>query len=565
MKKLVLCALMFIMSVSFVEVGAYAAEDLDTTITKTAQYVSQTVTNPQIASIGGDWAVFALSRYGYDNDEFYNTYYKNVSDAVKESNSEYVGEFSTDSSRVVIALSSAGYDATNVAGKNLYLPLEDYDYVIERGVNGASYALIAFDSTGYVIANEEATNSREKMIEYILSKKVPRGGWAMGGNVADFDMTAMAIQALAPYYESDDAVKTAINDALLMLSQRQSATGGYVSWGASTAEACAQIICALSSIGVDIEDERFVKEGNTLLDALLSFYDEQTGAFSHIINTPINQMATEQAMYAMVAYNRAANSSAGLYDFSDVTERSYFENTEPEDEDVFIGYWDGYEEDEEYEEDTQENVKEEEKEEEEVTEPPADKNEIKINAEFTDIYGCEFSDEIKELAKKGIITGKSESIFEPYSNMTRAEYATIIVRSFNLVGGENVFSDVMQSDWFYPYVVSAYANGIINGVSKTEFAPQKNITREEAALMCTRAAKLFSAAANIKEKQIQNILSQFDDYKSVSPWAQEGMAFCYANGILKDDTMEIKPQQYVDRGEIAYMIFNLLRVKNYEN
>ncbi len=529
------------------------ASDINTRLNKTTEYVSQTVTNPKVGSVGGDWAVFALSRCGYENDEFYNTYYRNVKETLEQNSSEYIGDASTDNSRTIIALSAVGYDASDVGGYNLYSPLNDFDYTVERGVNAASYALIALDCGDYHIQDENATNSKERLIEYILSKTVPSGGWANGGNVADIDVSAMAIQALAPYYDSNEDVKAAVDIALNMLSNRQAQDGGYMSWGVSASECCAQMLCAMSVMGIDVYDELFVKNGNSVLDALMSFYDDETGAFAHIRGTQANQMSTEQALYAMNAYERSINNKNNLYDFSDVTKREvYTENND----DVYVYYEEIIYEETEETDDTQESEKDD------VVELPNLQVETKPQIDFIDIEGNEFQNEIKALAKSGIINGKSNNIFEPKSTMTRAEYTAIITRALNLEGGENVFEDISENDWFYKYVISAYSNGIINGVSKNEFAPQNLITRQEAALMCTRAARLFCAAAKIKEKDILNILSQFDDYTSVSDWAREGMAFCYANGILKDDSMQINPYEFVSRGEIAYMIYNLLRIKN---
>ena len=527
------------------------ANDINTCLNKTMEYVSQTVTNPNIGSVGGDWAVFALSRCGYENNDFYNTYYKNVKDTLEQNNTEHIGDVCADNSRTIIALSAAGYDASDIGGYNLYLPLENFDYTVERGVNAASYALIAFNCTDYEITDENTTNSKERLIEFILSKTVPRGGWSNGANIADIDMSAMAISALAPYYDSNEDVREAIDEALNMLSNRQSQDGGFMSFGVSASESSAQMLCAMSVMGIDVNDERFVKNGNSVLDALMSFYNDETGAFAHIRGTQANQMSTEQALYAMSAYERSINNKNALYDFSDVTKREYY--TENND-DVY------------YEEivyvETEETADTQESEKEEVIELPDVEEQTKPQIDFVDVSGNEFENEIKALAKSGIINGKSDNIFEPKSTMTRAEYTAIITRALNLKGGENIFEDINENDWFYEYVVSAYESGIINGVSKTEFAPQNLITRQEAALMCTRAAKLFLAAANIKEEQIRNILAQFDDYTNVSDWAREGMAFCYANSILKDDGMQINPHEFVNRGEVAYMIYNLLRIKN---
>ena len=143
--------------------------------------------------------------------------------------------------------------------------------------------------------------------------------------------------------------------------------------------------------------------------------------------------------------------------------------------------------------------------------------------------------------------------------MTRAEFAAIIVRGLGLtVTNHAVFKDVNASDWFYNYVNTAYSYGIIKGVDENEFSPNGAITREEAAVMTARAAKLCGMNTDIEKFEARNILSEFFDYVKASDWSISSLAFCYGNGILLNDVMEIKPKEAVSRGEIAYMLCNML-------
>ena len=91
--------------------------------------------------------------------------------------------------------------------------------------------------------------TREKLIETILGAALEDGGWTLSGTKADPDMTAMAIQALAPYYKTNETVKAAVDKALEALSALQRNDGGFGSWGTVNSESCAQVIVALTALG----------------------------------------------------------------------------------------------------------------------------------------------------------------------------------------------------------------------------------------------------------------------------------------------------------------------------
>ena len=126
------------------------------------------------------------------------------------------------------------------------------------------------------------------------------------------------------------------------------------------------------------------------------------------------------------------------------------------------------------------------------------------------------------------------------------------------IKGNDIFTDVTEKDWFYNYVITAYSYGIIKGVSDTEFKPNGTITREEAAVMVARAAKLCGMNTEIEAFETRDILAGFLDYVKASDWAVSSFAFCYDNKILSDDAMEIKPKEAVTRAEIAQMLYNML-------
>lgn len=159
------------------------------------------------------------------------------------------------------------------------------------------------------------------LINHILEEEVKGGGWSIYG-AADTDVTAMAIQALAPYYKTNSAVKAAVDRGLTVLSNKQEADGGFGTWGTSTSESCAQVVVALSAMGIDANtDKRFVKNGKSALQGLLN-YAISTGGFKHVSNLGYDQMATEQGYYALTAYSRFKNGENSLYDMTDVPVQS---------------------------------------------------------------------------------------------------------------------------------------------------------------------------------------------------------------------------------------------------
>ena len=279
-----------------------------------------------IPTAGNEWRVLGIARSGKITDEFADGYYSSLESYVEEKGSAKLDKRkSTENSRVIIALSAIGKDATDVAGYNLLEPLADYDFVTYQGLNGTVFALLAFDTYSYEIptASDGATQTtREELVNYILKSQLENGGWTFFGSTADPDMTGMAIQALAPYYNKSAEVKNAVDKALDVLSASQQDNGGFASWGTVNVESCAQVLTALASLGIDADtDERFIKNGNTLVDAIMEFSVEN--GFAHVKDSGYNQMATEQAYYALVSYNRVKNGKTSLYDMSDVKELIY--------------------------------------------------------------------------------------------------------------------------------------------------------------------------------------------------------------------------------------------------
>ena len=288
---------------------------LDTIYKTTGDYISGLGT-PGVGSIGGEWMTIGLARSGRDVP---SDYYDAVVDHVKaniDENGRLDYARSTENSRIILALTAIGKDVTDVGGYNLLGGLDSMEFIENQGINGPIWALIALDSHDYPTSGDV---TREKLVQTILDAALENGGWALTGTTADPDMTAMAMQALAPYYDTDENVRAAVDKALDVLSAAQLPTGGFASWGSENSESCAQFIVALTALGIDpATDSRFVKNGMTALDALASFYVDG-GGFRHTASGELDGMATEQGYYALAAYYRFVNGQTSLYDMSDVT------------------------------------------------------------------------------------------------------------------------------------------------------------------------------------------------------------------------------------------------------
>ena len=271
---------------------------------------------PGVGSTGGEWMTIGLARSGRAVPA---GYYDNVVEYVKakaDANERLHRAKVTDNARVILALTAIGKDVTNVGGHNLLKGLDNMAYVQKQGINGPIWTLIALDSHNYPTMGDV---TREKLIQVILDAQLPDGGWDLSAENADTDMTAMAIQALAPYYKTNETVKAAVDKALEALSTLQRNDGGFGSWGTVNSESCAQVIVALTALGIDpATDSRFVKNGSTVLGALAGFYVDG-GGFKHTADGERNGMATEQGYYALASYYRFVNGQTSLYDMSDVT------------------------------------------------------------------------------------------------------------------------------------------------------------------------------------------------------------------------------------------------------
>lgn len=292
-------------------------------------YIQSAVSTPVVSYLFGEWAVLGQARAKVPLSEAYiAAYYEKVVAYVQKNmgadgvlvDPESRNPTVTDNERIILALTAIGKDPANVGDKNLLTALQDKDIMqvtdtSNTDINGLVMGLLALNSRNY-------TSDTSWLVQAILGQQNADGSWSASADrksVGDVDMTAMALQALAPYYKDggNEIVNTAVNKALQWLSDKYKGTG-YTS-----AESCAQVVIALSALNLDANtDARFTKtvEGKTLsvLGNLLQYRVAENGGFKHqFADKAVNEMATEQALCAMAAYARFTEKANALYDMTD--------------------------------------------------------------------------------------------------------------------------------------------------------------------------------------------------------------------------------------------------------
>lgn len=268
---------------------------------------------------GAEWHILGLARSEYAGcDEIFEKYYEDVVKKIKDSKGVLSKNKYTEYSRVIVAVKAIGRNPKNTGGFDMTEKLLEKEKVTRQGLNGPVWALIALNTGGYADSSAEFKKTAKEYISYILDAEKDSGGWSLNSSEtnADADITAMALTALAPYYKGDSKVREAADRALAWLSEVQKDDGAYASWGTVNSESCAQVTVALTSLGIDPnKDERFIKNGKSVIDGLLGFYTD--GGFKHVSTGKLNAMATEQGYYALTAYFRFTGGKTSLYDMSD--------------------------------------------------------------------------------------------------------------------------------------------------------------------------------------------------------------------------------------------------------
>ncbi len=457
-----------------------------------------------------------------------------------------------DLAKAIIALRALGYDAKNTYRKNgtaFDIVAKLNSLITEESVSVPYYE---YTLPYVLIALEQGEGyGSQETIEFLLSTAISiKSAWQ--DTTWGIDGAAPMLRALAPYCNTNADIKTVVDETVELIKAFQGSDGSM-----GNASSTGLAMAGLSAVGIN--PETVLKDGKSLIDGLLS---QSNGTFDGFLPED-NSFGTEQGLRGLVAW-KLLDSGKMIYDFQGNPQNEARATQEV----VYTPSWggsggssSGKKEDKE-KDDTK-------KEDEIVEEKPqglsGKTEDVKIlpiifeEKTFEDIQNHENQNSIQQLAARGIINGKNETSYCPDETMTRAEFATIVVRALGIPERDGrKFNDVAEDDWFNVYVNTAYSYGIVNGVSDNEFNPYGEITREEAATMTLRAAKLCGMDADASESGVRNTLAEFSDYVEASEWAMTALAFCYNEEILDKSVIEIKPKTEVTRAEVAQILYNML-------
>lgn len=248
------------------------------------------------------WGAIALKKIGI---KIPSSFLSNAKQVLKKNNGQF--HYVTDAEKYALGILAAGADPTNISGYNLVKTIYNGD-VTKQGTNGVVYALISLNSANFPIPSS-ATWTKEKLINQLLNIQLQDGHWSLNtiDSSSDIDITAMVLTALAPYKDQTE-VKRHISKALDYLSSQ------YLAGKVDNSATAAQIVIALSSLGLDANDTTFTKDHVSVIQYLMSFQQDD-GGFGYKAGNNSDAFSTPQAFEALVAYQLYKNNKGYLYHF----------------------------------------------------------------------------------------------------------------------------------------------------------------------------------------------------------------------------------------------------------
>ena len=268
---------------------------------------------------GMEWNIIALERAGIDMGVDKEAYLASVKEELADEYGDLTADGKpTDLERTALAMYALGLDPTNIAMDdgstvNLIQWILDSERISE-GSNEAAYALLALDANKEEVPEESRWN-RDTLVEELLSFQADDGSFVLSKPVSgtgSIDMTAMSLQALSRYTDRED-VQAAVDKALDYL-KRNINMGDY-----GTVESNDQVILTLLMLGIDPSDEDsgFTSWGANIFTAT-DEYRIESGGFAHTKGGAVNEMATQQTLLAVAAWERFAAGENDIYDMTDV-------------------------------------------------------------------------------------------------------------------------------------------------------------------------------------------------------------------------------------------------------
>ena len=271
---------------------------------------------------GQEWEIYAFAKSGRKID---NGLIANYKKSLAANKVEWAGSTAkvTDSERVALALAALGEDITSFDGVNLVNVICSNDG-LTASANNLVYALIAFDEAGVSDEAMLASGSswtRVKLVSQLIAFQNADGGFAIeAGGSSNVDMTAMALQALAPYVEGGEDAAVTASDAQpsasasveAALSFLKSQMNGLCDFG--SVESNAQVLLALVALGKDPANTKngFAKGANSLVTAIAAYELGDGKGYAHVMGSDgkpgnANALATVQALRALSAYKTAGS------------------------------------------------------------------------------------------------------------------------------------------------------------------------------------------------------------------------------------------------------------------
>jgi len=182
--------------------------------------------------------------------------------------------------------------------------------------------------------------------------------------------------------------------------------------------------------------------------------------------------------------------------------------------------------------------------------------------EFGDVANHWAKDAVNDMGSRMVIEGAGNGLFYPDRDMTRAEFAAIIVRALGLKpeNGTSVFLDVKESDWYSSAVNTAYAYGLVDGFDDGTFRPNDKVTREQAMVILSKAMTITGLKAKLPVRSADAVLRSYTDAADVSDWAQSSVADSVQAGIVSGRSgTALAPKDFITRAEVAAMVKRLLQ------
>lgn len=320
-----------VIMISIFMVSAFAADN-STKITELQNYLKSSdntgfdFSETSFPDNDIDWTIFALSKSGVKAYPEYKSYINSVVENTIDT------LYPSDLARITLAVTAYGLNANSIGGHDLIKALNSVDYKTQTYLSSLIYPLIALNFSDDFKISETA---EKDIIDTLLAAQLTDGGFPYStvdsgwGISADLDTTSMAVQALAKYYSTNAAVKSAIDNAILYIKTQQFSDGsfGYMSYNSKSGESTAQVIIALTMLGIDPVGSEYSTENGNPISALSQFVDENTGAGLDYAATP-STLTSYQLLMGYNASLRFSNNSNNIYTMDKAEEAVATEKSE---------------------------------------------------------------------------------------------------------------------------------------------------------------------------------------------------------------------------------------------